>query len=206
MLVVGLASACTSVLGIDGEYVVQGSISTGGRTAAGGSVVDTGGAAGSGGTGGSLGIDGGRAAGGKEAGAGGANDAQADCGLNQKRCTIGDTSACVAPDPSVGCSMTGCTACTWPTGGYGICNGSECDFGCLSGYVKNGSRCDRVQTDSGTSSGGGGGTGGLDRCAKDSDCPACAIPFPPGCCIPTLVSGQLVKRCGCLYLVYCQPY
>src|SRR5258706_10808875 len=101
--------ACTSILGIDRNYVESsglgstGGKGTGGMSTSGGSSAATGGVQ-TGGTG----------------NGGGSVDAQA-CPSGEKSCPIGATEACVSPDPSVGCGPTGCQACTWPTNGYGVC-------------------------------------------------------------------------------------
>lgn len=203
LLAVSVVSGCTSMLGIDGDYVAQGIVSSGGHESGGGGSPGT-----TGGLSGNVGEDaglvdtanGGVSGGGSPDGAfgttgGDANvvDAQTPCPTGRKRCTINGTEACVAPDPSIGCGLTGCDRCTWPPHGYGICNGDQCDFACISGYVRHGDRCDPISNDGG-SSGGGGGTGGISLCSRSSDCPACG-PFL-GCCVP------LLSTCGCWYSVF----
>jgi len=203
-----LSGACATILEVDGDYELveaeggsraaggsrpgggAGGTAAGGRSNSGGDpVVPTGGAGGAGGDTGSGGI-----------GAGGATpppDSEAPCPQGEKRCTVEGTDRCVAPDPSVGCDLGSCTQCQAPPGGFGLCSGEDCDFGCFEGFVRSGTSCERViPPDSGL--GGAPGTGGApNTCTKASDCPQCGL--VQGCCT-VIPSG----RCGCNFL-YCVP-
>jgi len=188
------ATACTSVLGIDGDYVVaEVSSSTGGASAGTGGASAGGGATGTGGgsTGGvSTGTTGGTAGSTGGVGAGG----QLTCGSGEKACDINSTPTCVTPDPSVGCDLVGCIPCSWPANGYAVCTSGACDFACQNGYTKNaGARtCDPSGTGGGTGSGG---------CTSDADCTNGNGPTCPGftpCCAP------ITHQCGCKYVAWCQ--
>jgi hypothetical protein len=193
---------CTSMLGIDGDYVREPSASAGNTTGAGGRSSggsDSGGrtadggapASGGGGVsgGGMTTGSGGVPAGGTEGGLDGSGE---QCVAGQKLCTVTGEERCVAPDPSVGCGPSGCDQCLPPTGGYGMCEGTSCSFGCFDGFVRSGDACEPVTVpDAGHS-----GTGGRpSSCRKDADCPACGSVL--GCCalIPT-------GKCGCNF-VWC---
>lgn len=145
-----------------------GTIASGGRTATGGTVA-SGGVTASGGT----------------SSTGGTSTDAGSCKNGQKLCG----GVCVAPAPSNGCGLTGCTACPGPppNGGVLACDNTAhaCSFVCLSGYTKQGDQC-VSSTGGGGSSGAGGSTGGC----VPSVCPKCCFGAEPGCCAsPT--------SCGC---------
>jgi hypothetical protein len=151
-----------------------GRASTGGRSPAGGG----------GPTGGAM-PTGGAAPTGGASSTGGASTDAGSCGNGQKMCG----GLCVAPAPSNGCGVTGCTKCPGspPSGGVLACdnNAHACDFVCLSGYTKQGNQCV-----SSTGGGGSSGAGGAPPTCQASACPKCLFGACNGCCAsPT--------SCGC---------
>jgi hypothetical protein len=192
------AVACTSLLGIDGDYRYENDAGNPvGGASAGGGVPSGGAASGTGGRGGAS--TGGRPA-----------DASPDgarCPEGEKWCPFEDLGeTCIRPNPLVGCGPMGCTPCPdAPMGGYSICSGAdgtECSFDCRAGFVRNAAEgtCDPA----GSSDGGGGAagapaTGGAGGCAADSDCPRCSETLP-ACC--TLLPP---RQCGCQFPFWCQP-
>jgi hypothetical protein len=228
-LPVCLTAACTTVLGIDGDYTTSpvSADASAGAPSSGGGVPDggesgSGGAAGAtaGGAGG-VGLEGGAGqlptGGTSGTGSGGLPDAGGaggvsippeagppPCESGTKRCVIDQVSQCVMPDPSVGCDLSDCTSCAAaPQNGFGVCSGDACDFACRPGFMKMGDACEPEVTGSGGSGGSGaGGTGGNgDECALSIECQPCG-PFP-GCCFHGITTPN---RCGCLYVAWCQPF
>jgi hypothetical protein len=208
------------MLGIDGDYTTplvtadasaSGGAFDGGQSAGRGGAMSAGGKT-TGGIGGGA-LDGGAGqapTGGTDSGgspaAGGTGgmvtppDAEPPCESGTKRCLIDRVSACVAPDPSVGCDSTDCARCPEPPpNGFGICDGESCDFACRDGFSKMGSTCEPETTDSGGTGGTGGGSG--DECAVSAECAPCG-PFR-GCCYHGVT---VPNRCGCLYVAWCQPF
>jgi hypothetical protein len=211
-----LALGCTTLAGLDDEYVAKSAPQHAGTSGTGGSgpdedsAVDPGGSAGtlgSGGTsgdGGTLGIGG---TGGEET-----TDAGADaaCVEGQKFCSAlppATGGECTAPRPLVGCSLSDCSPCNAPPHNANvICNGEACDFECEQGYVRSGDQCIPMGSggtagDAGTAgtggSGGAGGTGGA-KC-EPTQCAACGPLGPFRCC--------LGNTCGCTWApgAYCFP-
>jgi hypothetical protein len=97
------------------------------------------------------------------------------CAANEKVCG----GVCAAPSPKVGCGMTDCNPCTMtaPMNGYLTCTNGMCGFDCLSGYMKNGDKCDGPPP---------GSAGGCP--SSPVGCPDCGL-FGPGCCA--------MDKCGC---------
>jgi hypothetical protein len=228
LILVGLVTAsCTSMLGIDGDYVQSIKTGSGG---AGGRVSASGGSGGDGGsaeTGGSI-SDGGGGSGtgglssGGAGGAGGAMEASTGCGAaagdcpsGQKCCTSpdGTLTSCLLPEPSVGCSLTNfdCTRCPAPpSNAVAVCNASnKCDVQCIPDYQLN-SNGDCVPIGSGGAGGqGGSGTGGIPPCIRTNPalhCPGLVPPPQKGCTF--LSAFPCCKNdgtCGCTYVegAYC---
>lgn len=174
-----LVAGCTSMLGIDGNYVV-GLQEDGGLSAAGG----TGGPS-SGGAGGALTTGG-------AAGTVTSCESDSACPAGTKCCAGG----CIAPQPLVGCAPTGCTRCPAPpTEGTAICNGATCGIQCKVGYAVSGNDC--VPSGSGGAAGSGGvggqtaGSGGGSTCDPKS-CKNCSVAGPLGCC-------KHDGTCGCTW-------
>src|SRR2546423_15098143 len=169
--------------------------------------IASGGALGSGGTGNSAGsratggVGGG--GGGYDASAGAPTDARASgdtrfdgalavdsatgCVATQKSCD----GRCVVPDPRLGCALTGCDPCSAPANGVAQCIGTECDFSCLTGYVRSGSSCVVGE--------GGGGDGAAD--ASKEGGPSVCLPSQCGGCLPLIQAPcrQAGNTCGCQY-------
>jgi hypothetical protein len=191
--VVWLATACTVVLGIDGEYELAG---TGGSNASGGDGepdadvpvqtggrTNTGGASGSGGTGG--------------VGAGGEPEA-GSCGPGTKLCpdNFGEL-ACIEPNTAVGCGASGCDPCVPPPNEVATgCVDGECKFECRLNFERIGTMCEPVAGGGGSPGTGGGGPTSC-RVGMDADCPRCSQTVP-GCCAIAPNPGT----CGC-WAVWC---
>ncbi len=215
VLALTIPLGCTSVLGIDGNYVLgteeAGLVSAGG--AASGGNGDTGGAESggadpggqssggrnSGGTVTSGGTGpGGATTGGTAGSPGGAASCDADgasCASGQKCCAPpgAATKSCVGPLPIVGCEAADCTPCPAPPqDGIAICTAGQCDFECSNGTTRNGNACE--STGAGGAGGAGGGTGGTPPtppCEQPS-CRGCGLIGPFRCC-------RADKSCGCTY-------
>jgi hypothetical protein len=225
LILVGLVTAsCTSMLGIDGDYV-QGV--KGGSGGAGGKVPESGGSAGDGGageTGGSS--SGGRGTGGLlsggAGGAGGAADAGRGCGAaagdcpsGQKCCASADgtLTSCFVPEPAVGCSLTSspttlsCDRCPAPpNNAIAVCDANHaCATQCIPGYKADGSGACVPSGSGGAGGQGGSGTGGNPPCDYRK-CPGLVAPGQPGC---TFLSAfpccKNDGKCGCTYAAaaYC---
>lgn len=195
-----LCIGCTSILGIDGDYVsVDGSAGTGagGRMGSGGrGQTDSGGgdatdsgptnSAGSGGVS-SAGGSGGQPSSGGSGQTGGASSGgqpatcDSPCPAGQKCCE----GTCVAPSPLFGCMITGCDFCsTLPPNATGICNGDQCGFQCIQGFVESNGQCVPA---------GGGGTGGSPPpMCNPTMCPPCVTAIYAPCCQDNGV-------CGCAF-------
>ena len=145
----------------------------GGISSGGGGVSSGGGGISSGGTGGFS------ATGGTTDG--GVGDA-ANCKSGEKSCS----GTCIAPSPGVGCSLTDCKPCSVVLNANAKCTGTACDFDCISGYVKNGNKCD-PSGGGGVGAGGSGGfglipiggSGGGGATDGGSGCPAPCDPSSP---------------------------
>jgi hypothetical protein len=159
-----MSAGCTSLVGIDGDYVAVratggsgaepnagtgGEFSgAGGTDGAAGSTAAAGGVLGSGGSGGSVGTAG-------SSGTGGTGTIE--CGQGQKACD----NECVTLSPAVGCASTSCAACPAPPEHAEVwCNPDQkCDVRCAPGYVPDAGRCVLEGTVGSGGSGGAGGTG-----------------------------------------------
>jgi len=160
--------------GAGGDSSVAGGAA--GASGAGGAAAGAGGAGGAAGAGGAGGVSG--AAG--SSGATGGTAGSGGCPSTMKYCS----GVCVAPSPTVGCSLTSCAPCYAPAHSGAICNGSDCDIVCDAGYVKSGWSC--VPTSGGGGTGGTGGIGGTGGTGGGSCNPQlCPTPPPPAvkCCI-----------------------
>jgi hypothetical protein len=212
ILALGIPLGCTSVLGLDGNYVlgteeaglVGAGGSTGGNGEAGGT--ESGGTAGSssggrnsGGTlaGGGV-ATGGATTGGNAGSPGGAASCDSDgasCPSGQKCCQVPDAGVkgCVDPLPIVGCEAADCTPCPAPPqDGIPICVSGQCDFECSNGTTRKGNACE--SSGAGGGGGAGGGTGGAPPtppCEMPS-CRGCGLIGPFHCC-------RADKSCGCTY-------
>jgi hypothetical protein len=214
-----LTVACTSILDIDNDYVLEAAEggNAGGTSgqvgATGGAPVTTGGAGGKGGTSGSPGVTtGGSSSGGVDAGTGGIAvpatcDQGVTCDAGMKCCTGRDPrndnpiAICTGPSVFVGCTLDGCDPCPPPPEfSDPVCRDEVCGFDCWPGFLKEGNLCvpDGPDDDAG-GSGGTPGTGGAPACDV-RNCTGCSLfgPFP--CCTPS-------NRCGCTYapMAYCVP-
>ncbi len=214
-----IAAGCTSLLGIDGKYVLEATQDSGlgGSTSStgGGSPVSTGGAA----PGGFSGASGGTASGGTPdtggtepggtGGSGGTLDAGAgggppSCDADAALCTGGDKccpavvqqgepprKSCVAPTPIVGCNSADCNGCPQPPNSVAVCSAQgACDFQCNQGFSRVGAGCQSSMMGSGGAGGSGGATCDPLKCPAS----ACNIAGPFPCCTPN-------KTCGCTWAV-----
>jgi hypothetical protein len=195
-----LTMGCTTILGIDGDYVPEDSaelVTTGGAGGTGS------GGTGSGGMGGSTGGSAGVGAAGQSGGAAGAD--ASTCPDGQKLCS----GECYAPAPLVGCSLDGCEPCPVNApNAIAICDGEGCSLECIPGYEPSPSEGMCVPAGTGGSGGGGGsggsagtggtgGTGGAGGSGGSCDplgCPtaACGPAGPFRCC-------RIDGRCGCTW-------
>lgn len=183
-----------------------GQSNSGGMTADGG--MGPGGNSSSGGTGGGDPTDAGSGSGGSseddasmagdggamggDGGATGSGGAMNNCPQGQKFCA----GNCFAPNPGIGCGLTGCTGCgAPPTNSFRKCTGEMCDFECNWGYKLNaaGDGCE-VNPDAGPPPGSGGSQGaggsGSGATCTPSDLSKCPICAGPQCCKPD-------GTCGC---------
>jgi hypothetical protein len=209
LILVGLVTAsCTSMLGIDGDYVQGIKTGSGG---AGGNVSASGGSAGDGGAGETGGSgDGGSASGGTGSGglaSGGANagcGTSGACGSGEKCCAppgnvidgAAPPSVCVKPAPLFGCGPTDCGPCPVPMNGIAVCTRDQCDFVCNSTYDRVGNLCQPGGAGGVGGGSGGSGAGGAPPppCTK-TDSSKCAQCFPIGlftCC-------RNNATCGCTW-------
>jgi hypothetical protein len=219
LLFVGLVSiGCTSMLGIDGEYVEgvksAGSGGAGGRVSAHGGSVGDGGAGETGGSSSGGSGSGGLAKGGA-GGAGGANaacGASGACGSGEKCCTAatdaGTAKFCIAPEPAVGCSLTNnnCERCPPPPdNAIAVCDVNHlCNIQCIKGYTRNVSQCDPSGT-GGAGGQGGLGAGGAPVCSPRT-CPGLVPPGQKGCTVfSAFPCCKNDGNCGCTYVAgaYC---
>jgi hypothetical protein len=134
------------------------------------------------------------------------------CPIGQKPCG----GVCVPKDASYGCATAACTPCmvTDPNA-HAICDeAGACNVACNAGLVRNVDHCERhvdagaggATGSGGTGSGGSGsggnpgnggtGTGGRGGMCNPLACPTCSRGFE-GCCIPA-VPG-IPSHCGCFY-------
>lgn len=194
-----LCLGCTSMLGIDGEYVdEESSVSAAGHHASGGQGGRAGGA--SGGTSAEAG-SGGQESGGNGGSLGGAGPSvgcgatAGDCLSGQKCCTgvNGVDTFCTFPEPSVGCSLDTCDRCPAPPdNATAVCNGDQCDIECAGNFIRVGDACEPAGT--GGASGGGSGAGGARPTCDPKRCPSmpvgCSIASPFACC-------RNDQTCGC---------
>lgn len=193
---------CTTVLGIDGDYVIaeggSGGGGTGGRPSSSGSGgmtpptqadaspdgTATVGRGGSGGTGGvpPVGGTGGLS---EEAGL---NPGCGPCQPNEKCCG----GVCTPPAPIVGCSLNGCDPCLPQSmGAVPVCVLGACTEECALGYVEMAGGC--------VPSGAGGSGGGGNPVCDPRQCSCFLVPtgvIP--CCTD-------FDRCGCTFApgAYC---
>jgi hypothetical protein len=112
-------------------------------------------------------------------------DTSNGCVAGQKSCN----GRCSIPEARIGCGLTGCDPCPSPAHAIANCSGTECDFSCLSGYVRSGSEC--VIGDGGGSGGSGGSMGDGGHCVA-SQCGGCIPVIQAPCCKPD-------DTCGCQY-------
>ncbi len=195
--VLACAGGCTSILGIDENYVVGEGNATGG-TAVGGAGSGGRSSGGAGGTGGRV-STGGTGGSGPTGGAAGACATTSECGSGKKCCGGG----CVAPSPAIGCSLNDCTACPVPIANADpLCAGTQCSAQCASGYVPYEGACVLASSIDGSAAGGspgtggtagtggagaGGatGTGGTSAQCKPASCPSCNLnpKGPVPCCM-----------------------
>jgi hypothetical protein len=214
-----VALGCTTLAGLDDEYVAEGAAPQAGTSGTGGSgpdedsaVVDPGGnggalgAFGTGGEGGAGGTLGAGGTGGEETDASG----DAGCAEGQKFCSAlppATGGECTLPRPLVGCSLSDCSPCNAPPHNANvICKNDACDFECEQGYLRSGDQC--IPMGSGGTAGaagtagtagaaGSGGSGGA-KC-DPAQCAACGPAGPFRCC--------LRSTCGCTWApgAYCFP-
>ncbi|MBX3129167.1 MAG: hypothetical protein KF718_20790 [Polyangiaceae bacterium] len=196
----GLVAGCATGETLDDEGSGGGSSGGSAGAAAVGGKTDnpTGGGAGQGAGGGSAGASGGAAgsgsggqpSGGAPGSGGAATGGSGGCSGGEKSCG----GLCVPPSPGVGCSTTTCTPCGAISNANLKCTGDQCDFDCVSGYVKSGSSC-VPQSGSGGSPGTGGstGTGGSSGCAMPCNFSDAASQFV--CTAACLLTGQNVGLC-----------
>ncbi len=195
-----LAVGCTTVAGLDKEYVAESE-----QGAQGGSA----GVAGDGGRSGSAGQGG--------SGAGGTSVQSCEvtgCGEGKKCCGVPENSDagidpnardCVAPSPTFGCGLADCKACPFPpANGNSICLDGACAIKCYGGFEEQSGAC--VPDGSGgnggsagsAGSGGSGGTGGGAQCTTSASCQGCGFHGPIGCC------RKDGSGCGCTWFpTYC---
>ena len=195
-------AGCSSMLGIDGDYVELRE-AAGGRLGAGDFPSQSGGTPdvfGSGGrspvtpeTGGTIWVF--DAGAGGAVGAGGSAPAPVctkdDCGSKQKCCPA-LAAACLDEAPIIGCAADSCDPCPAPPdNGIAVCETGACAILCNDGYVKQGSKCVPAGTGGATGAGGMTGSGGKAgaTCVADK-CPACNIAGPVKCC-------RNDGNCGC---------
>lgn len=208
------AAACTSMLGIDGDY--EPSLAAG----AGGDVADpgTGGATGSGAStdmenGGAWSVlDTGGAGTTVPGGAGGVPPRQtggappdsgvctpSDCGPTEKCCPA-IAPACTQQSPLVGCAADKCDPCPAPpANGIDICKQGACAIQCNDGFTEQNGACVPMGTGGMGSGGAGGakgaggapGAGGQAAC-DPSKCGACNIAGIIKCC-------RNNDTCGCTW-------
>jgi hypothetical protein len=192
-------SGCSSMLGIDGEYVpVELQPGSGGFQGAGDFPSQSGGGTaavfGSGGSspvmpgsgGAFLILDAGSSG---AVAAGGSAPMEAavcvptECGSKQKCCSE-LSAACLDEAPIVGCSDPSCEPCPAPPSkGIAVCEAGACAILCNDGYTKQGSTCVANGTGGQGGAGGNAGSGGAGGAACVADkCPACNIAGPVKCC------------------------
>ena len=187
LLTLVLGAGCTTVLGIDGNYVPSSGTATP-----------------PGGQGGDIAVDaasnGGdpSSAGGAES-SGGGTPASLEGGACATVCTSTEkccSRSCVAPSPLSGCSSTACSPCAKPPDhAESVCNGEACGFKCATGYATQGQTCSLLSS-SGGAGGGGSGAGGKPATCDPGTCPVCptlpTLPFQiyEACC-------QSNGKCGC---------
>jgi hypothetical protein len=112
-------------------------------------------------------------------------DSATGCIATQKSCG----GRCVVPDERVGCALVGCDPCPVPVNGIAQCTGTECDFSCLSGYLRSGAGCI-------VGEGGGGATD-----ASNDRGPTVCVASQCGGCIP-FIQAPCCKpdnTCGCQF-------
>jgi hypothetical protein len=211
VLLLAIPLGCTSVLGIDGDYVgtqEAGLIQVGGSATGGqpdetggvstGGVPQSGGGSSGGRNSGGAPTDG-AASGGAAGSAGGAASCDvngASCPSGQKCCPVPESTAmgCIDPLPLVGCERSGCTPCPPPpSNGIAICAAGQCDFECSNGTTRNGNACESSGAGGTAGAGGAAGTGGVTvpPCEQPS-CRGCGLIGPFRCC-------RADKSCGCTY-------
>jgi len=226
-LLAGVCAGCTTLAGIDGEYVpitgeLGGTENTGGAGGAAGSG-GSGGVSGFGGSGGSSAAGGSSGTAGAQGsagtiGSGGTGNADgtggtgSGCPANQKRCGT----ECVTTSVENGCSAEVCDACPAVLHGLPICNATnDCSFRCDDHYVVEDKGCVPESTggsggsggtsgSSGTgSTGGTGGTGGTDG-SGGSGGTGGGTCHPTTCAPCTALDGKIPcctrsGQCGCMY-------
>lgn len=212
ILALGIPLGCTSVLGIDGNYVIgnqeaglvaAGGAATGGNgTESGGTETSggssSGGRAGMTGSGGIADTGGTKATGGAGASGGTAScDADgASCPSGQKCCPAPQASGptasfCAEPAPIVGCDALDCMPCLAPPdNGIAVCTAGQCDFQCNATFTRKGNACQADGAGGAGGAGGASGTGGAPTCVR-SQCPGCGLAGPFGCC-------KSNGTCGCI--------
>jgi hypothetical protein len=194
---------CSTMLGIDGDYVPAALEGSSGGTVGAGDFPSFSGGAGPAGSGGFFSVGEGGTTAILDAGSGGsvsaggsvAEAAACDpraCGSKQKCCpTLAPT--CLDHAPIIGCSAESCDPCPAPPShAIAICNpAGECAIACNDGYTQQGAAC--VANGTGGQGGAGGkpgagGAGGA-MCVA-ADCPPCNIAGPVKCC-------RNDGNCGC---------
>jgi hypothetical protein len=202
---VALLFGCTTLAGIDDDYVQATPLPSAGNGGSGGAL--GGGSAGDGGTLGSLGSAGMLGSGGSgsagTAGAGGAGTGGTGgmtCSLGQKFCN----GECTLPRPLVGCAMDSCMPCNMlpPDNGHAACDDEICSFECDANFVLSEGKCVPMGTGGTAGTAGTSGTGGSAGSAGTGgsgggacvpqQCRGCIPHGPWGCCLNS-------TTCGCTW-------
>lgn len=206
-----MSAGCTTMLGIDGDYVSASTThggGAGGRHGDGSDASPAGSGAEAGfvnlgGSGGAAGADTG-GTGGTGAGSGGApppscsGDAAA-CLAGRKCCT----GACLVPAPLIGCSLDGCAPCPEPPrDGVAVCNGTQCGVLCNPGFVEQaGGLCASAASGGAPGTGGAPSTGGRTSTATGGQPAATCDPKRCAPCVPVGPFGCCKNNgtCGCTW-------
>jgi hypothetical protein len=187
LLALALFAGCTSVAGLDKEYVAEPEEGSQGGTAGVLTCENTGCPSG-------------------EKCCGAPTYADAGFDPNERQC--------VDPSPAFGCGPTGCDSCPFPPPDHSIsvCKDGRCGIQCHPGFSEQSGQC--VANGSGGAGGtagggtggggtggggtGGGGTGGGAPACEPTKCPGCSFAGPFGCC------RSDKSGCGCTWVpTYC---
>jgi hypothetical protein len=203
---VALLFGCTTLAGIDDDYVQATPLPVAGRGGSGGAL--GGGSAGDGGALGSLGSAGTLGSGGSSGSAGTTAGGSAGtggtggmtCSLGQKFCN----GECTLPRPLVGCALDSCMPCDVlpPDNGHATCDDEICSFECDANFVLSQGKCVPMGTGGTGGTAGTSGTGGTAGTAGTGgsgggpcvmqQCRGCIPHGPFGCCLNS-------TTCGCTW-------